>query len=712
MAQPTGQVLLDTGGPYYGYFWYANDTGLWDARAGAMATKSGTGAVVSEGGANVITGDGSTYFTLPSLLTLAGDFTIGFKCRLTAANTASIIAGDRTVGTDFIWVNNGSNQIAIRANNGTVTAANTNSATLTTYHLTRSGTVYSLYKGGSFVSNFSTQNAQPLDIGHLLAGYTNGSFSINGVMEWFHLINGTALDATAISSLAADPYQVLVSAGASAEISLTTEAATFSGSASQGSPVASVSVTTVGATFSGSAETAGAAGTIALIAPVDRQSFQRDINGQADVTLIGTYAGGPESIEYRHAGGSWATLVASPTGGSFSETVTLSTGQGALEVRFSDNTDVTDSALLVTVGEGFMVAGQSNNAGRAANTVQPVPDAFTALEYSRAGEWIPLQESASNYLDSFDTAQYGAGSYFGALSNLLQANGVPVWFVPCAIGSTGIEQWQRYDADPDNTYFPYGNLLTRANAVGDHRALLWWQGENEAVTGMSQSEYEGWLNALIDDWYADTGRPTFIIKICTWTAGAATVRAAQDAVIASNPHVAGYADGAVYTPGVHYNTVTDINNVADAVYAGMVDAFYTTSATITSSTSSATVAMSGFVSPLASLSSATLNAVFSGAAGTIAAGAISATTGDSTAVLSAFVSPVAGISVAAADASAALAASVYSGPLSLTDADLDAIAARVVAAMLAAGPFSANVVQFNNHPITGRGVRGDSIRPA
>ena len=84
MAQPSTQELLDSGGAYYGYLYYANDTGLWDARNGAMLTKTGTGAVFAEGGVNLIDstgGAGSTYFTLPAKLTLSGDYTIIWRAR-------------------------------------------------------------------------------------------------------------------------------------------------------------------------------------------------------------------------------------------------------------------------------------------------------------------------------------------------------------------------------------------------------------------------------------------------------------------------------------------------------------------------------------------------------------------------------------------------------------------------------------------------------
>jgi hypothetical protein len=84
MPQPSGQVLVDPGHPLAGFFAYANDSGMWDAQAGAMLTKVGSGAVTVEGGANVATSNANTYYTLASSIALSGAFSVGFRCRQTA----------------------------------------------------------------------------------------------------------------------------------------------------------------------------------------------------------------------------------------------------------------------------------------------------------------------------------------------------------------------------------------------------------------------------------------------------------------------------------------------------------------------------------------------------------------------------------------------------------------------------------------------------
>jgi hypothetical protein len=66
--------------------------------------------------------------------------------------------------------------------------------------------------------------------------------------------------------------------------------------------------------------------------------------------VSGTYSGStPTSIQARFKGGTWVTLVASPSGGSFSGTMPATTpSTGLLEVRYSNNTSLVDSITVTT----------------------------------------------------------------------------------------------------------------------------------------------------------------------------------------------------------------------------------------------------------------------------------------------------------------------------------------------------------------------------
>ena len=522
---------------------------------------------------------------------------------MASGSTASMVCGSRLDNNNFVWLASSGSQLTLRANGNSRALANTNSNVMATYAFVRdAGGILYLYKNGTFVA--SGPQASSLLITHILSGYTSTSFIHNGALEFLHIINGVALDATAVSSYNADPYQDLVAAsGVDATASGVTVAAAASlvpGGATGGSAgTAGGATITATATLVSGAASGSAGDSITLTSPADYQTRQRNlVSNTASMAVSGTYTGSPASIQYRFAGGTWATLVASPSGGTFSTSVTLPTGQGTLEVRFSNATSVTDSAAYVTVGDVFVVAGQSNHAGRSTVKVDPVFTNFVVPKLGRDFVWKPLTE-ATTPSGSFDEAASAAGSYIGALSSRLQSVGVPIAFCPVAQGSTSINDWERYDADPTNPYLLYGDARQADIAAGGNRAMLYLQGESDAQNGMAQATYEGKLNGIATDWQADTGGKVFIIQIVRWTSAIYgqidAIRAAQAAVAAINPAVAGIADGNVASwqaaNNVHYNTTTQINDLADVVSAGMVTAFYTTSATAAGATLTATASL-------------------------------------------------------------------------------------------------------------------------
>lgn len=517
MAQPSGQLLLDAAYANE-YFFYAQGAGMWDAKNGAMLAKTGSGAIVSEGGANVVTSNNSTRYALASLLDQAGPWTLIFRARHdVAAGTASIVMGNTAATVDFIWLNNGSTNTVIRGNNGSFTVANTATA-LATYAITMdvAGTTLKIYKDGSQILSQSVSgNTFHLKISHFLSGYTSNSFAIKGALEFVSVIP-SLLDATEVAIRTSDPYTVLAAATTTHDAT----AAIASGSSA----------------VSGASARSGAVVTHAATAAI--------------VSSVATVSGASS-----HSAGS-----------------------------YSAPQDI------------YIVAGQSNNCGRATSKVDPVATNYTTLEYDRTGVWKPLQE-ATTQVGSFDEGVGAAGSYFGALSNLLQVYNRPCGFVPRAQGSTTIANWARNSGNPYSTSTSYGIALTAAAAVGTHRALLFWQGESD--TGTSPATYEAALNQLVNDWYADTGKPTFIIKTNNWNGNATAVRAAQQNVIDTNPHVIGSADPNVWTGNVHYTTTQQINDVAAAVFAGMQDAFYSLDSTAALAASGAIV--SGSASRLAAV---------------------------------------------------------------------------------------------------------------
>ena len=298
---------------------------------------------------------------------------------------------------------------------------------------------------------------------------------------------------------------------------------------------------------------------VTITTPVQRKMHQRNDSNLANVAITGTYTGSPTKIEARFNGGAWSEIVASPSGGVYSGTLSnCPTGQGTIEVRFANAHGITANNTHVGVGDIWIVSGQSNNRGQAAAAVQPANVNSVAVEYNASGQWVPLVEVGGA----------SVANYLGALASKIDAKGVPVGFVNCSVGSTEAANWVPGQAN-------YNNMLARANAVGGHVALLWWQGESDTST--VQATFETRTNNIINGWFADTGKETFVQKICLagLPGGAATVRAGQDAVIASNTHIFASADMNVWTvSGVHYSTMQEVNDVAAAVWAALEPVAY------------------------------------------------------------------------------------------------------------------------------------------
>lgn len=334
-------------------------------------------------------------------------------------------------------------------------------------------------------------------------------------------------------------------------------------------------------------------------AAVSYRMFQRNGSNQASVRITGTYSGTPTTIEYSWAGSAYSTLVASPAAGVFDQTVTLTgPAQGALTIRFSNATAVAASLVAVGVGDVYMVAGQSNNVGGGNGGYVPAtaPSAHTgwvATEYAKNGTWRENVETVGTPFSSTTGAVYSVqaasanafGSFFGALATKYMNAGVPVAFVPCALGSTSIDAWA-VPTPATNTAALFGAMLTVANTIGSHKGVLWWQGEYETSGASSQATHESKLTALIDAWWTNAATPWFLINLNATGNGGnfANIHAAIAAVAASHAHVCGIADMNAaplpYSTSIHYETGTEINAVAQRVW----DTFDTASGVVTTVT--------------------------------------------------------------------------------------------------------------------------------
>jgi hypothetical protein len=234
---------------------------------------------------------------------------------------------------------------------------------------------------------------------------------------------------------------------------------------------------------------------LVLNTPGNYQTYQRNGSNLADIAISGLYGGTPTSIEASFNGGSYQTIVASPAGGTFSGTLTnQAAGQGTLTVRYTNDTAINASKTFVSIGDVFLVAGQSNAAGRFDNPQVYSHGSLKATVFDELDVWREL----------IDPSESGSinGSVWPKLATYLMAQtGYPVAFITTAEGGTGLTA-----VDPDWSAggLQYNNCLQQVTDSGVNavKAILWYQGERDAAQGATQSDYQTALSLMLDNMQA------------------------------------------------------------------------------------------------------------------------------------------------------------------------------------------------------------------
>jgi hypothetical protein len=250
----------------------------------------------------------------------------------------------------------------------------------------------------------------------------------------------------------------------------------------------------------------GAPATIDLMYwPAERQVAQRNNDNWAVLNVLGHLRGSADGVQVQVTvmpGGNgvpigWVPLARfTLINGQFSGYMALRAGGWySLEFRavYQGRVGASWTVNRVGAGEVFILAGQSNagNGGELDPNYQ-LDDRISSFD---GGRWA----AAANPLPF---AQGGGGCPWVYMSNLLMdVWKVPIGLCPVACGNTSVTDWQ-----PGHTvtfpgmgpYYLFGNL-TRAILTlqprGGVRAVLWFQGENDALTPLPT--YQALLTNLI-----------------------------------------------------------------------------------------------------------------------------------------------------------------------------------------------------------------------
>jgi hypothetical protein len=245
--------------------------------------------------------------------------------------------------------------------------------------------------------------------------------------------------------------------------------------------------------------------TISLTSPVPFQVFQRHA-GVGDIAIEGQIrtAG---TIEARFNGGTWQAIGQS-SGGAFSGVLAgQPQGQGGLEVRMVEAPEVAAAVPWVGIGDVFVIAGQSNASGRGTTLHAAGHPYLKGGLFGNDYTWRELADptdSNAGQVDAISGDPDAGGSVWALLgSHIMNARNIPVAFVPAARGGSSINDWT---PNRFNRATLYGSMATRARATGA-KAVLWWQGETDALNGVSQAEYAAQFSQLASTIRRDLGIP-------------------------------------------------------------------------------------------------------------------------------------------------------------------------------------------------------------
>ena len=193
----------------------------------------------------------------------------------------------------------------------------------------------------------------------------------------------------------------------------------------------------------------------------------------------------------------------------------------------------------------FLLAGQSNMAGRGKVEAQDSVVNPRVLKLDKSMAWVPAVDPL--HWDKPALVGVGPGRSFGLALAARDAS-VTIGLVPAAVGGSPISSWEPGALDSATGTHPYDDALERlriARKDGKVRAILWHQGESDATPALSVL-YGEKLRALIARFRAELGDPTlpFVIgelgkfKGKDWSAEMERVDSVHRAIAASVPNVA------------------------------------------------------------------------------------------------------------------------------------------------------------------------------
>ncbi|MBF0432012.1 MAG: hypothetical protein HQK83_12080 [Fibrobacteria bacterium] len=276
--------------------------------------------------------------------------------------------------------------------------------------------------------------------------------------------------------------------------------------------------------------------------PIDKQLYARDLTtGLADVSFEGTVEKTSDNYTqisltiYRDNERQGEPLVTALTyNGSTAPfsivhkiKAELANYKFEVHLKNASKTQLVKTVNEVVAGDAFIIQGQSNaSAGVKASSTNvgiynsPFIRVFGTGDNEESKDWfIALGHEGSR-------DQGGAGQWgLTFAKQIVDAYKIPVCLFNGALGGAATNVFYRNDSDPYDFGSNYGRMLTRVTKTGlqnSIRAILWYQGESDAINGNSTEGYKNvFYNKIYGGWVKDFPgvEKTYVFQIRTGCGG-------------------------------------------------------------------------------------------------------------------------------------------------------------------------------------------------
>lgn len=151
----------------------------------------------------------------------------------------------------------------------------------------------------------------------------------------------------------------------------------------------------------------------------------------------------------------------------------------------------------------YLLIGQSNMAGRGATDEASTPQSPQIWAMNRQNEW----KMAADPLHSDKPAVVGVGPGLTFAQEVLAKRpGRAIGLIPCAVGGSGIDDWQPGAKHEQTGIYAYDEMIARVKEATKHgtiKGIIWHQGESDSAPE-KKGAYAAKLEAFFEKLRKDT----------------------------------------------------------------------------------------------------------------------------------------------------------------------------------------------------------------